>query len=600
MVDIMAQKPTYQELESKVQELERQKKKIISEEMKQNNEIHNIFMNSATDGFILFNSNMDVIDINKAAMAIFGVDNSVVGGNVTAISPDLKESGRYDQYMEVIKTGKPLFIENLISSSKLGRLNLSVKAFKAGDGLGTIITDITEQKKVEKSLQESRERYSRVLNTIQDGIAILNKKGNILFVNKTFSEIYKYPQEEIVGMNAMQLIHPDYHHVFKKYIRELETTGKFSGETIDVCKDGTTFFTEIKGARIDYKGQECLLAVVRDNSARKRYEDRLTRAAIEWESTFDATDSVIWLLDKEFRIIQSNRIAETFFNMSVDSMIGKHCWEIVHKTKEPITECPFSKAKISKEKESVEIQHGELWLEVAIHPVLDNDGKFEKVVHIITDITDRKAAELSLKESELLYRTLFNNNVSVMMLIDPKTSAIIDANPSACSYYGYSKEAITRMKISDINTLSKEELEHEIVGAASEHRNYFNFRHRLANGLINDVEVYSGPIKVRGRKLLCSIVHDISKRKALEVEREKLIIELKNALDEIKTLKGIVPICSSCKKIRDDKGYWNQLESYIEKHSGAAFSHGICPGCSDKLYGKEEWYRKMKQDKKKE
>ncbi len=72
---------------------------------------------------------------------------------------------------------------------------------------------------------------------------------------------------------------------------------------------------------------------------------------------------------------------------------------------------------------------------------------------------------------------------------------------------------------------------------------------------------------------------------------------LKNSLDEIKTLKGIVPICARCKKIRDDKGYWNILELYIQKHSDASFSHGVCPGCSDELYGDQEWYKKRAKKK---
>ena len=72
---------------------------------------------------------------------------------------------------------------------------------------------------------------------------------------------------------------------------------------------------------------------------------------------------------------------------------------------------------------------------------------------------------------------------------------------------------------------------------------------------------------------------------------------LSDYLTEIKMLRGIVPICSNCKKIRDDAGYWNVLESYIQKHSDASFSHGICPECSDELYGKEDWYIEMKEDK---
>jgi ABC-type multidrug transport system fused ATPase/permease subunit len=77
---------------------------------------------------------------------------------------------------------------------------------------------------------------------------------------------------------------------------------------------------------------------------------------------------------------------------------------------------------------------------------------------------------------------------------------------------------------------------------------------------------------------------EITERKLAEEEREKLINELKKALKDVKTLSGLLPICASCKKIRDDKGYWNQIESYIRQHSEADFSHSICPECAIKLY----------------
>ena len=77
---------------------------------------------------------------------------------------------------------------------------------------------------------------------------------------------------------------------------------------------------------------------------------------------------------------------------------------------------------------------------------------------------------------------------------------------------------------------------------------------------------------------------EIDERKRIEKEREKLISELQMAMAEVKKLSGFLPICSSCKKIRDDEGYWNQIESYIRDHSEAEFSHGICPECVKKLY----------------
>jgi len=79
-------------------------------------------------------------------------------------------------------------------------------------------------------------------------------------------------------------------------------------------------------------------------------------------------------------------------------------------------------------------------------------------------------------------------------------------------------------------------------------------------------------------------------------ELEALVVDLQKALGEVKQLSGLLPICAKCKKIRDDKGYWNQIEGYIQKHSDAQFSHGMCPECSDELYGKEDWYIEMKKE----
>ena len=94
----------------------------------------------------------------------------------------------------------------------------------------------------------------------------------------------------------------------------------------------------------------------------------------------------------------------------------------------------------------------------------------------------------------------------------------------------------------------------------------------------------------RGQVLLQATVRDITDRKHVEEERESLISDLQKALSEVKTLRGFLPICSHCKKIRDDKGYWNQIESYIHKHSDAEFSHSICPECAEKYYPDVDLY----------
>jgi hypothetical protein len=83
-------------------------------------------------------------------------------------------------------------------------------------------------------------------------------------------------------------------------------------------------------------------------------------------------------------------------------------------------------------------------------------------------------------------------------------------------------------------------------------------------------------------KTIIGMVEDITERKKAETEREKLITDLRNAVTEVKTLSGLLPICSYCKNVRDDKGYWQQVEAYVADHSGAEFTHGICPDCYEK------------------
>jgi C4-dicarboxylate-specific signal transduction histidine kinase len=86
------------------------------------------------------------------------------------------------------------------------------------------------------------------------------------------------------------------------------------------------------------------------------------------------------------------------------------------------------------------------------------------------------------------------------------------------------------------------------------------------------------------RKTNANLMREVAERKRAEEEREKVIVELQKALAQVKRLSGLLPICASCKQIRNDKGYWQQIESYISEHSEAEFSHGLCPECAKKLY----------------
>jgi hypothetical protein len=88
----------------------------------------------------------------------------------------------------------------------------------------------------------------------------------------------------------------------------------------------------------------------------------------------------------------------------------------------------------------------------------------------------------------------------------------------------------------------------------------------------------SHPLIIQG------VIYDITNRKWLEDDRQKLLYKLQESLTQIKTLSGLLPICSSCKKIRDDNGNWQNLEKYVREHTEATFTHSVCPECFSKLY----------------
>ncbi len=146
----------------------------------------------------------------------------------------------------------------------------------------------------------------------------------------------------------------------------------------------------------------------------------------------------------------------------------------------------------------------------------DTDAQLEGLANTTAQVIQATVAEEALKESEERYRSLFNNNHAVMLLVDPQTADIVDANPAAVSFYGWSKQELTGKKITDINTLTKKQVFKEIERSKTQQRRHFFFSHRLASGEIRDVEVYSGPIKIHERELLCSIIHDITSRKRAE------------------------------------------------------------------------------------
>ena len=147
---VMENKKLYQEVQQELAERKRAEKALRESEERLSS-----FMQSATDSFLLWDSELNLVEINEATLRYRPAGTKkeeLIGKNILDIEPELRQTGRYDQYLEVMKTGKPFIIDDVVSHPRFGDVHLTVKVFKVGDGLGMIVMDITERKKMEEQL----------------------------------------------------------------------------------------------------------------------------------------------------------------------------------------------------------------------------------------------------------------------------------------------------------------------------------------------------------------------------------------------------------------------------------------------------------------
>ncbi len=205
-------------------------------------------------------------------------------------------------------------------------------------------------------------------------------------------------------------------------------------------------------------------------------------------------------------------------------------------------------------------------------------------------VLELEGVEMKLKRTEQLLsdeinwrRLIIAESRDAIVVIDQETK-VYEANKRFADMLGYSLEEIYKLHAWewDVNFSKEQILELAKVVDPSGH--HFETQHLRKDGTIIDVELSNNGALYRGKKLILCICRDISERKKAEKEREQLIKRLEASIKEIKTLRGILPLCSFCNRIRDDKGYWEQVDVYIKKHSEADISHSICPECLKKHY----------------
>ena len=208
-------------------------------------------------------------------------------------------------------------------------------------------------------------------------------------------------------------------------------------------------------------------------------------------------------------------------------------------------------------------------------------------------VLELEEIELELKKTEMLLndeinwrRLLIEESRDAIVILD-QNAKVYEANSQFADMLGYTRKELYQLHAWDWDAQLNKEQILELAKTVDDVGHHFETQHRRKDGKLIDVELSNNGAVYRGKKLIFCVCRDISDRKKAEKEREELIKRLRESLVEIKTLRGILPLCSFCKKIRNDKGYWEQVDIYISKHFEADISHGICPECLKEHYPDE-------------
>ncbi len=207
--------------------------------------------------------------------------------------------------------------------------------------------------------------------------------------------------------------------------------------------------------------------------------------------------------------------------------------------------------------------------------------------HLLETLAKR---EETLRESEEKHRILFESANDGIFIYDTQAK-ILAVNPIGCERLGYTHEEMMSMTIDQVDI--PEQAKHfpdRTAQLMKQGHIKFETVHQRKDGLHVPIDVNTRLITWNGQPTVMSVCRDITERKQADEQKDGLVSELQKALSEVKTLSGLLPICSYCRIIRDDQGYWNHLEAYIRDHSEATFSHGICQECAKKYYPEMNLY----------
>jgi PAS domain S-box-containing protein len=398
---------------------------------------------------------------------------------------------------------------------------------------GVILQNIKHKKLIDnekKLLKDAIEKKTSALTEKEEKLRNIVEHSTNLFFSHTPDHKLTYlsprsydffdcsPEEAKISWTNFLTNHPVNKEGIKITQKAIETGETQPPYEIEIkTKKNRCLWVEVHEAPVVKKGRvESIVGALVDITERKKAEKALKEGEKKYRTVFENTGTATIIIEADTTISLVNQQFTRLYGASKEEIENKLSWtEFVHP--DDLEQMKTYHYNRRKTPENVPKNYEFRLIDATgkqhhIYITIDMIPDTGKSVASFQDITERKQYESRLREREQHFRALFHENSSVLLLFDPQTADIYDVNNKAVSFYGYTRNELLSMNIYQLHTLPKEKVDEEIRNAASQEKNYFVFSHRLANGEVRDVEIYTGLITIQGQKLIYTTIHDITEQ----------------------------------------------------------------------------------------
>ncbi len=419
------------------------------------------FMDSATDSFLLLDKRFNILDINQNALEFFNFNREeMLGRNLIEFVPEMETSGQAENFRKVIKTGIPFVSDGFDKDSGGGRRYYTVKAFRAAEGLGLIITDITPRVKMEEELRDHRYRLQIALEAGRLGVWEWDIINNLAEFNDNFYDMLGYEKEDIQSdVNRLfSLLHPDDKN------KMLQKAGDFRKGMINEkpsvvrlkTKAKSWRWVEITGKVVEWNQAGTpvkMIGIISDIHNTKTAAEALKKSELLYRTLAESSQDYIFIIDPFGFVEYVNEFGARIFRSQISQIVGKPLKELFpeylyEKMWNNIRDV-YKSEKTKEYHNPIEFPEGVLWLHTKLIPIKNRDGEIERVMGVSRDLTDIQKQQDAVMLAETKLKSMMNAISESTALID--SSGTIDmVNDSAARRFGKEPQELIGMNVFDI------------------------------------------------------------------------------------------------------------------------------------------------------